>query len=55
MEEDIRQMWANAGHLYRGAADLIYRTNTGKSIDYPTSGPITRAAPSDPVVPRARA
>jgi len=32
MEEDIRRMWANAGHLYRGAADLIYRTDTGKGI-----------------------
>jgi shikimate kinase len=33
MEEDIRRMWANAGHLYRGAADVIYRTDTGKSIE----------------------
>ena len=33
MEEDIRRMWANAGHLYRGAAELSYRTDTGKSID----------------------
>ncbi|MCX5908593.1 MAG: hypothetical protein NTY64_15805, partial [Deltaproteobacteria bacterium] len=33
MEEDIRRMWANSAHLYRGAADLIYRTDVGKSIE----------------------
>lgn len=32
MEKDIRRMWANYAHLYRGTADLIYRTDTGKGI-----------------------
>jgi shikimate kinase len=33
LEEDIRRMWANAAHLYRGAADLVYRTDTGKDVE----------------------
>jgi shikimate kinase len=33
MEEDIRRMWAQFAHLYRGAADLIYRTDQGKNIE----------------------
>jgi shikimate kinase len=33
LEEDIRRMWANAAHLYRGAADLAYRTDTGKDVE----------------------
>ncbi len=33
LEEDLRRIWSAAGHLYRRAADLIYRTDAGKAID----------------------
>ncbi len=33
LEEDLRRIWAAAGHLYRAAADLVYRTDTGKEIE----------------------
>ncbi len=33
LEEDLRRIWSAAGHLYRQAADLIYRTDAGKAID----------------------
>jgi shikimate kinase len=33
LEEDLERIWRTAGHLYRGAADLIYRTDQGKSLD----------------------
>ncbi len=33
LEEDLQRIWSTAGHLYREAANLIYRTDAGKSID----------------------
>ena len=32
LEEDLRRIWSTAGHLYRQAADLIYRTDRGKEV-----------------------
>ena len=29
LEEDLQRIWSTAGHLYRQAADLIYRTVAG--------------------------
>ena len=33
LEEDLRTIWGVSAHLYREAADLAYRTDTGKSLD----------------------
>ena len=33
LEEDLQRIWSTAGHLYRQAADLIYRTDAGKGIE----------------------
>jgi shikimate kinase len=33
LEEDLRAIWSTSGHLYREAADLVYRTDAGKSLD----------------------
>lgn len=33
LEEDLERIWSAAGHLYREAADLVYRTDAGKDID----------------------
>jgi shikimate kinase len=33
LEEDLERIWSTAGHLYRQAADLVYRTDAGKDID----------------------
>lgn len=33
LEEDLRRIWSAAAHLYRQAADIIYRTDTGKEIE----------------------
>jgi shikimate kinase len=32
LEEDLRHIWSTASHQYRGSADLVYRTDTGKPI-----------------------
>ncbi len=32
LEQDLEKLWSSAGHLYRGAADLTYRTDQGKSV-----------------------
>lgn len=37
LEEDLRRIWSAAGHLYQQAADLIYRTDTGKAIEVEVS------------------
>ena len=37
LEEDLREIWSAAGHLYRQAADLIYRTDAGKKIEVEVS------------------
>lgn len=33
LEEDLRRIWSTTGHLYREAADLAYRTDSGKDVD----------------------
>jgi shikimate kinase len=33
LEEDIESIWSTAGHLYRQAADLVYRTDAVQGID----------------------
>ena len=33
LEEDLQRIWSTAGHLYREAADVIYRTDSGKDVD----------------------
>jgi shikimate kinase len=33
LEEDLERIWSTAGHLYRQAADVVYRTDCGKDID----------------------
>jgi shikimate kinase len=33
LEEDLQRIWSTACHLYRGAADLAYRTDAGKSLE----------------------
>jgi shikimate kinase len=33
LEEDIENIWSTTGHLYRQAADLVYRTDSAQDID----------------------
>ena len=33
LEEDLARIWSTAGHLYRQASDVVYRTDAGKDID----------------------
>lgn len=33
LEEDLKRIWSSSAHLYRQAADLIYRTDTGRGIE----------------------
>lgn len=33
LEEDLARIWSAAGHLYRQAADVVYRTDAGKDVD----------------------
>jgi shikimate kinase len=33
LEEDLARIWSGAAELYRGAADIVYRTDTGRSIE----------------------
>ncbi len=33
LDEDLRRIWASSAHLYRKAADLIYRTDMGKGLE----------------------
>lgn len=37
LEEDLRRIWSEAGHLYRQASDLIYRTDAGKELEVEVS------------------
>ena len=32
LEEDLAAIWASAGHLYRQAADLVYRTDSDRPL-----------------------
>ena len=40
LEEDLQRIWSTAGHLYRQAADLIYRTDAGKDLEVEVSEPL---------------
>lgn len=33
LEKDLESIWSAAGHLYRQAADLVYRTDAAQDID----------------------
>jgi len=33
LEEDLERIWADAGHLYRQAAEVVYRTDSGKEVE----------------------
>lgn len=33
LEEDLERIWSTAAHLYRKAADVTYRTDTGTDVD----------------------
>jgi shikimate kinase len=33
LEEDLARIWTSAAHLYRSMADLIHRTDTGRTVD----------------------
>jgi len=33
LEEDLEAIWSTTGHLYRQAADLVYRTDATQDID----------------------
>jgi shikimate kinase len=45
LEEDLQRIWSNAGHLYRQAADLVYRTDAGKDLETEVSDLLTILAP----------
>ncbi len=32
LTEDLQRIWSSAAHLYRQCADIIYRTDQGKSV-----------------------
>jgi shikimate kinase len=36
LEGDLEHIWTSAGHLYRAAADLIYCTDRGRSLEEET-------------------
>ncbi len=38
LEEDLARTWAASAHLYRGAADLVYRTDAGLGLDEEVEG-----------------
>ena len=33
LEEDLQRLWSTASHLYRQAADIIYRSDAGKPVE----------------------
>lgn len=33
LDEDLARIWTASAHLYRAAADLVYRTDTGLSLE----------------------
>ena len=45
LEEDLRRIWSTAGHLYRQAADLIYRTDGEKEVEVEVGELLTLLAP----------
>ena len=42
--EDLQRIWSESGHLYRQAADLIYRTDTGKGVEVEVGELLTHLA-----------
>ena len=32
LEDDLQRIWSTAGHLYRQAADIVYRTDAGQDV-----------------------
>ena len=36
LEEDLERIWRTSAHLYRGEADLVHRTDTGRDVDAET-------------------
>ncbi len=32
LEEDLHRIWSTSAHLYRGSADIVYRTDQGKDL-----------------------
>jgi shikimate kinase len=53
LEEDLARIWSTAGHLYRGAADLAYRTDQGKGIEAEVADLLALLAPRD-ILPSSR-
>jgi shikimate kinase len=53
LEEDLTRIWSTAGHLYRGAADLTYRTDQGKGIEAEVADLLALLAPRD-ILPSSR-
>ena len=33
LDEDLERIWSGTSHLYRDAADLVYRTDAGGSVE----------------------
>ena len=47
LEEDLERIWADAGHLYRDAADVVYRTDAGKTVETEVNDLLTILAQHD--------
>ena len=45
LEDDLRRIWSATGHLYREAADIIYRTDAGKDLERETEEILALLAP----------
>lgn len=46
LEEDLARIWSDAADLYQGAADIVYRTDAGLSLDEEVEELIRLLAPS---------
>jgi shikimate kinase len=33
LEEDLERIWSSSADCYRGSADLVYRTDVGRSVE----------------------
>jgi shikimate kinase len=49
LEEDLENIWSTAGHLYRQAADLVYRTDAAQDIDAEVADLLNLLAQSLPI------
>ncbi len=45
LEEDLSRMWSSSAHLYRLAADLVYRTDAGRTVEMEVEDVATAVAP----------